>query len=120
MFAPLTVHAQANQQTAPPSDGMIQDQAFIGQAGLPYLSIGAVVASIIKAVLGLIGIIFIVLIIYAGLLWMTSAGDEDKIEKAKKIMAASLIGLVITLSAYAITIFVIDSIFRSPTNVELF
>ncbi|OGH69360.1 MAG: hypothetical protein A2754_02395 [Candidatus Magasanikbacteria bacterium RIFCSPHIGHO2_01_FULL_47_8] len=64
------------------------------------------IGTIIKAVLGLVGTIFLVLTIYAGILWMTAAGKEEQIEKAKNIIRATVIGLAIVMSAYAITFFV--------------
>ena len=74
-----------------------------------------VVAGIIKVVLGFLGTIAVVLIIVAGFQWMTAAGSEDKIAKAKKIMTAAVIGLVIVLMAYALSTFVINAII-SATN----
>lgn len=68
------------------------------------------VARIIRAVLGFLGIIFLVLMIYAGFTWMTAAGNEEKVSTAKKIMVAAVIGAAIVLSAYAITYFVIDQL----------
>ncbi len=64
------------------------------------------VAVIIRYALQLIGIIFLVLLIYAGATWMLAAGNEDKIETAKKIIRAAVIGLAIVVSAYSITLFV--------------
>ena len=74
-----------------------------------------VVANVIKVVLGFLGTIAVVLIIVAGFQWMTAAGSEDKIAKAKKIMTAAVIGLVIVLMAYALSTFVINAII-SATN----
>lgn len=61
------------------------------------------VASLIRSFLGFVGIIFVVLIVYAGFLWMTAGGNESKIEESKKYLSRSLIGLIIILSAYSIT-----------------
>lgn len=74
------------------------------------------VATVIKAVLALVGTIFLVLTIYAGILWMTAQGDETKIEKAKEIIKASVIGLVIIMSAYAITYFVTSKLVGATTQ----
>lgn len=63
---------------------------------------------IIAAILSLLGVIFLALIIYAGITWMTSGGDETKVEKAQKIITQSVIGLIIVLAAYAISVFVIN------------
>jgi len=80
-----------------------------GQGGDPN-SLSKTIAEIIKVVLGFLGVIFIVLILYAGFMWMTSAGNEEKINTAKKTMVAAIIGTAIVLAAYAITFFVIDQL----------
>ncbi len=64
------------------------------------------ISTVIKAVLSLVGTIFLVLTIYAGIMWMTAAGDEEKVTKATSIIRMAVIGLVIVMSAYAITYFV--------------
>jgi len=69
-------------------------------------SIPVIVALIIQAFLGLLGVIFVVLIIYGGYLWMTARGNEQRVEKAKNTLQAAIIGLVIVISAYAITSFI--------------
>lgn len=60
---------------------------------------------IIRSLLGLIGTVMVILIIYAGFLYMTAAGNEDKIDKAKKIIKSAVIGLIIVVLAYSITYF---------------
>lgn len=65
-----------------------------------------VVGTIVNAALSLVGLIFLVLMVYAGFTWMLAQGDEGKIDKSKEIIKACIIGLVITASAYAITFFV--------------
>jgi hypothetical protein len=75
-------------------------------AGVEQGDIGTIVGSVINAALTLVGVIFLVLMVYAGFLWMTARGEEDQINKAKKIIIGTMIGLIITVSAYAITIFV--------------
>ncbi len=61
---------------------------------------------IIRYALSTLGFIFLVLTLYAGFLWMTAGGDEGNIDKAKKILTASVIGLAIILLSYSITLFV--------------
>ena len=70
----------------------------------------ALIAGIIKAFLGLLGVIFIILIIYAGFTWMTAGGEEEKVRKSKEIIKRSIIGLAIIIAAYAITAFVFKSL----------
>jgi len=61
---------------------------------------------IIGSILSFIGVIFMLLIIYGGILWMTAIGKENQVEKAKNIIIQAVIGLVIVLAAYAITSFI--------------
>lgn len=72
-----------------------------------------IIANIIKVALGFLGIIFVVLVIYAGFLWMTAQGDKTKITKAKDLIINGVIGLIIVVSAYAITTFVVNAIVSS-------
>lgn len=77
------------------------------QAGYrPDLTLGEVVAVVIRGFLGLLGVIFIILIIIAGYNWMTARGDEEKITKATSTIRSAIIGLLIIVAAYAITYFV--------------
>lgn len=72
-----------------------------------------IISDIIKAFLGIIGIIFLILMILAGYNWMTAHGDEQKVTKAKDTITASIIGLIIVLGAYAITFFVVSKLSES-------
>jgi hypothetical protein len=60
----------------------------------------------IRYALQVVGIIFLVLMVYAGFLWMTAGGNEENVEKAKKLIMAAVIGIAIVLAAYSITYFV--------------
>ncbi len=75
--------------------------------GLGQEDIRLVIARIIRAALGLLGIIALVLIIYAGYTIMTAGGNEEKIATGKKIIINATIGLAIILSAFAIVQFLI-------------
>ena len=62
---------------------------------------------IVKYLMTFLGIIAVCVILYGGFIWMTASGNEDKVDKAKKIIIAGAIGLVVVLAAYAIVNFVI-------------
>lgn len=83
--------------------------AALATNDVDYASTSAtsLIGTIISAVLGLLGVLFLILTIYAGLLWMTAGGNTDNVKKAKSILLNSVIGLVIVLSSYAITATVI-------------
>lgn len=74
------------------------------------------VATIIQGALSLVGTIFLILAVYAGILWMTAQGNEEKVTKAKDIVTQAIIGLAITLGAYAITYFVTSKLNSGTTS----
>lgn len=68
------------------------------------------IGNLIRVLLSATGLVFLVLTVYAGILYMTAAGDESKIKKAKGMLASSVVGLIIIVGAYAITSYVIDAL----------
>jgi hypothetical protein len=112
--AVLPVLAQGWQ---PPGETAQQMLTNVGTAAgiASETSLEFIVGTIINVALGLIGIIMVVLIIYGGYLWMTAAGDEKKVSKAKTILTDAVIGLVITLAAYAIARFVVQALVSATT-----
>ena len=66
-------------------------------------------ANVIAYALSFLGIIFLILAIYGGFTWMTSQGNEKKVDKAQSIILNAVIGLVIVALAYAISYFVVKS-----------
>jgi phage shock protein PspC (stress-responsive transcriptional regulator) len=67
-------------------------------------------ANLINALLSLLGIAFLLLLIYAGILYMLASGDEEKVKKAKRVIVNAVIGLVLVVSAYAIASFIFTSV----------
>lgn len=65
-------------------------------------SLTLVVGLIIQTVLSLLGAIFVILMIYAGYTWMMASGNESKVDKAQSMIKTSIIGLIVTLSSWAI------------------
>ena len=75
-----------------------------------YSEVQNIVGIGLNAALSLVGLIFLILMVYAGYLWMTARGEEEQIKKAQKIITSSIIGLIITVGAYSITAFVVPQI----------
>lgn len=67
-----------------------------------------IIASIIKIVIGLCGVICLFLVIYFGIIMITANGDKEKILKARKNLTPALIGLIILACSYAITDFILN------------
>jgi len=68
------------------------------------------IGNLIRIVLGFVGMIFLVLIIWAGIQWMMSGGNEQSIEQAKKRIINATIGLTVIILAYSIASFVVGSL----------
>src|SRR3989344_3541677 len=78
--------------------------------GLGTQDVRITIARIIRAALGLLGIVTVVIIIYGGFLWMTAGGNDEQVGKAKKWIYSGIIGLVIIFAAYALTQFIFNQI----------
>jgi len=65
------------------------------------------IGSIINIALSFIGIILLGLILYAGFIWMTAGGEEDKVKKAQDYIKNAVIGLIIVMASFAISSFVL-------------
>jgi hypothetical protein len=74
------------------------------------------IGQVINIALALVSSIFLVLMVYAGILWMTARGEEEKITKARETIIMASIGLVIVVSSYAITSFILTQV-RAPGSV---
>ena len=61
---------------------------------------------IISVVLSFVGALFLILMIYAGILWMTAQGNDQQVTKAKSLMINAIIGMIIVFAAYALTTFI--------------
>lgn len=61
---------------------------------------------VIQAALSLLGVVFLIITILAGYKWMMAQGNEQEVEKAKESIKRSIIGLLITISAWAIWTFI--------------
>jgi len=86
-----------------------------GKAGVSKASLPAIAAQLTKTLLGLMGVVFFILILYGGFKWMTAAGNDDTIKKAKKIIISAVIGLAIVTAAYSIAYFISSAIETAAT-----
>lgn len=104
---------------ASPCDEMKGDSADLlecvrgntGYQNATETSLSQKIGEIIKIALSLVGMIFLVLMIYAGFLWMTASGEEEKVTKATNILKAAVIGLIIIVAAYSLTTFVLNAVY---------
>ncbi len=67
-----------------------------------------IVTGVIKTFLSVLGIIFMILTVYGGYLWMTARGNDEQVKKAKDLIVDGIIGFIIVIGAYAITVFIVS------------
>ena len=96
----------------PLSGEMIGFEAF-KVIGLGNRDPRLIIASIVQIGLGFLGTLAVLLILYGGWLWMTAAGDDSKIDRAKDLIKNAVIGLLIILSSFAIATFVLRALIAS-------
>ncbi len=104
---PQIVQAQVNTDLAD-----FQEASQLGDQ-----DIRVTIGKVVRVVLAFLGIIAVVIVLYAGFLWMTAGGNEDQVATAKRIMIQGVIGLLIIMSALAITQFVLKE-FGEATGTE--
>lgn len=85
-------------------------EGFQETVGLSDASLSTIIGRIINIVLSVLGIVLVILIIYGGITWMNAGGNQEQVKKAKTILMNAGIGLLITVSAWAIASFIIRSL----------
>jgi len=102
-FSPISVLASKFQE------GLTATGAKVPELGAVQ-TLQSYAANLIQALLGLLGIVFVALLIYGGYYYLTSAGNEEKVKKGKNVLKAAVVGIVIVLSGYTLTTFIVNMI----------
>jgi len=111
LILPYLVFAQTSTSTTQEGSPMLQKLSSVaGKGGYDIangdMKLMTIVGTIIQGALGLLGAIFIIIMVIAGYNWMMASGNEQKVEKAQNMIKRAIIGLVITLSSFAIWTFI--------------
>ena len=83
---------------------------YAAASGLGSGDVRITAANIVRVAMGLLGVIAVAVILFAGFTWMTAGGNEEKINDAKKWLWGGVIGLIIILGAYSLATFVANSL----------
>lgn len=103
----ITTTNEGSLRTAFGSVGSDSGQALVNRLG------GAV-----GALLSFIGLVFLGLMVYAGITWMTAAGNNQKADKAKKIMIWAVVGTICIFASFAVVKFIGEKATESINSSE--
>ena len=101
-----------NPKDSSPKGGSFAQQATEGLkqvGGNDQTSFGDIVSKIINLLLFFVGVVSVIMIIYGGVRYTTSAGDSGKLTNAKNTILYAIVGLIVSILAYAIVNFVVKT-----------
>lgn len=99
--------------------GLAQQVANSGgytTSGVTDTSLSQSIGLVVKVVISFIGTIFFVLTVYAGFLWMTAQGNEEQVAKSTGILKMAVIGMIISVASYIISVFILATITGATIN----
>ncbi|MBI1146516.1 hypothetical protein JEO88_00725 [Candidatus Saccharibacteria bacterium] len=97
----------------------VQEGAEAARAdGMPAELIGdnGVFSRLTNTILLVVGLISVIMLVYGGLRYILSGGDSKKVTDAKNTILYAIIGLIISLLAFAIVNFVLNSVVGITNN----
>lgn len=106
--------AQQNSKVAPKaidSINTVQQYSGLRSGDLPTF-----VATIIRWLIGLIGVVLVAMFVYGGVMYATSAGNDERVETGKKIMIYAVIGTGIIVVAFIASDYIINALLADPTT----
>ncbi|MFA5155716.1 MAG: pilin [Patescibacteria group bacterium] len=78
------------------------------EIGANATPLNVIIGDVLYTVLSLVGIAFLAYLLYGSYTWMTSRGNEEKVKAATNTLVNSIIGLIVTLAAYALTYLIVS------------
>lgn len=105
LFLPVVSFAQVNPQET--------FEQTLNQGGVISGEVPDVEESIqglVNIILGFIGVLAFIIVLYAGGLWLTAAGNDDKVAQAKKLLSGAVFGLIIVFTAFFLVNFVLGQL----------
>ena len=106
VFSPLQVLAQRKTL----NDAQSSLETVIPSTGITEGNLDTQAATVVKGILVAMALVFFGLMVYSGIVWMTARGEEDRITKARETIIAAVIGLIVVVSAYAVTNLLVDKV----------
>lgn len=108
VLVPIDCNAEVNLTEPLKKSG----QGIYGKEAVVY-SLPTYVGVILRTVFSFIGVIMVVIVVYAGFLWLTAGGNQEQVKKAKSWITNGVIGMILVLSAFAITDYVFYRLYQA-------
>lgn len=102
----LPVHAQGFGGTL--KSGLEKAAPAELKAGETDLS--TIIGRVISSLIGFVGVLLFVYLLYGGFIWMTAGGEKTKVETATSIIRNAVIGIIIVGMSYALASFIINEL----------
>ncbi|MFA6322753.1 MAG: IPT/TIG domain-containing protein, partial [Candidatus Buchananbacteria bacterium] len=87
--------------------------------GLGTQDLRVTIMNVVRILLGFLGIVALLIALYGGFLWLSSAGNEEKIALGKKVLTGAVIGLVIIFLAFSIVSFIVNMLGQATNTTEI-
>lgn len=75
---------------------------------------GGIFQTIVNVLLFLVGAIAVIMLIFGGIRYVTSGGDQNSVTAAKNTIMYAIIGIIVAVLAYAVVNFVLTSLAPTP------
>jgi hypothetical protein len=89
---------------------LAQSVSAVDKAVAPFSDLGGLIRNILSVIFFFAGLLAFVYLLIGGLQWITSGGDQKAAASARDRITASLVGLIIIVAAFAITL-VLEKVF---------
>ena len=76
----------------------------------PAADPAGVIGKALKVVTSILGIIFVIIVVYGGITWMTAGGNADQVKKARSMLIEGVLGMAVTMGAYAIAYYFVEKL----------
>ncbi len=122
LFSPFIAYAEESASGDTGLGRLKQNLTIFGGAtGLPTSApdesgIIKVIVNIINIALGFLGVISVIMIIYAGFKWMMAGGNEQAVTDARKYIKNAVIGIAIILMSYIFVNFVVIKLIEATSG----
>ena len=107
----VSVSAQTKLEIGKSLNSVASNVGLPGTGGAPGAkSMASVIGNALGLVLGLLGLMFFLLILYGGIQWLTAQGKEEQVDEAKRVIEQAVWGFLFVAAAYTITNFVVGRV----------